>query len=229
MWSCIRARWAMRISDELNWFEKGLCRVAEPFFCVKGTVFSGMGVRIATAVNRSLVRNDTVNKKCRGRRDTWVPPYGTVCRGGRPCPPGPDNATPCRAGPVCPAVGAGKIRVGPSGKSAKRCQWQMKRAGFEEVPRLADTTVTGNRLARRWATAGPYGSVTRGAMGGRPQGSPLRMGCKRCGGQATTRVAPTVGIIWGHEVFLFSCKFILEKQLGICYTLHYSGNKFLSA
>ena len=45
---------------------------------------------------------------------------------------------------------------GPSGKSAKRCQWQKKRGGFEEVPRLADTTVAGNRLARRWATAGPY-------------------------------------------------------------------------
>ena len=55
---------------------------------------------------------------------------------------------------------------GPSGKSAKRCQWQMKRAGFEEVPRLADTTVTGNRLARRWATAGPYESVTRNAVQG---------------------------------------------------------------
>ena len=30
---------------------------------------------------------------------------------------------------------------------------------------------------------------------------PLRKRCKRCGGQATTRVAPTVGIIWGHEDF----------------------------
>ena len=45
---------------------------------------------------------------------------------------------------------------GSSGKSAKRCQWQKKRGGFEEVPRLADTTVAGNRLARRWATAVPY-------------------------------------------------------------------------
>ena len=27
----------------------------------------------------------------------------------------------------------------------------------------------------------PYGSATRGAMGGRPQGSPLRRGYKRCG------------------------------------------------
>ena len=40
---------------------------------------------------------------------------------------------------------------GPSGKSAKRCQWQRKRAGFEEVPRLAGTTVPVSRLARRWA------------------------------------------------------------------------------
>ncbi len=39
-------------------------------------------------------------------------PYGNACRGGRACPPGPDNATPCRAGPVCPAVGAGKTRSG---------------------------------------------------------------------------------------------------------------------
>ena len=45
---------------------------------------------------------------------------------------------------------------GASGKSAKRRQWRKKRADFEEVPRLAATTVAGNRLARRWATAGPY-------------------------------------------------------------------------
>ena len=37
------------------------------------------------------------------------------------------------------------------GKSAKRRQWRMKRAGFEEVPRLAGTTVPVSRLARRWA------------------------------------------------------------------------------
>ena len=30
------------------------------------------------------------------------------------------------------------------------------RADFEEVPRLAATTVDGNRLARRWAIADPY-------------------------------------------------------------------------
>ena len=36
---------------------------------------------------------------------------------------------------------------GASGKSAKRRQWRKKRADFEEVPRLAGTTVAGNRLA----------------------------------------------------------------------------------
>ena len=34
---------------------------------------------------------------------------------------------------------------GASGKSAKRRRWREKRAGFEEVPRLAATTVDGNR------------------------------------------------------------------------------------
>ena len=45
---------------------------------------------------------------------------------------------------------------GASGKSAKRRQWRKKRADFEEVPRLAATTVAENQLARRWATAAPY-------------------------------------------------------------------------
>ena len=50
----------------------------------------------------------------------------------------------------------GALPLPRAGKSAKRRRWRMQRAGFEEVPRLADTTVAGNRLARRWATAGPY-------------------------------------------------------------------------
>ena len=46
-----------------------------------------------------------------------------------------------------------------AGKSPKRCRWQKKRGGFEEVPRLATTTVAGNRLARRWAREPrPYGA-----------------------------------------------------------------------
>ena len=46
-------------------------------------------------------------------------PLRMGCRGGRPCPPSPDNATPCRAGPVCPAVGAGKIRARCPGQKTK--------------------------------------------------------------------------------------------------------------
>ena len=47
--------------------------------------------------------------KKRGRRaDVGIGPYGSACRGGRPCPPSPGNATLCRAGPVYPAGGAGK-------------------------------------------------------------------------------------------------------------------------
>ena len=52
---------------------------------------------------------------------------------------------------------------GASGKSAKRRQWRKKRADFEEVPRLAATTMAGNRLARRWAAAAPYGGLIDGA------------------------------------------------------------------
>ena len=50
----------------------------------------------------------------------------------------------------------GRDAGGSSGKSAKRRRWRKKRADFEEVPRLAATTVDGNRLARRWAIADPY-------------------------------------------------------------------------
>ena len=55
---------------------------------------------------------------------------------------------------------------GSSGKSAKRRRWRKKRAGFEEVPRLAATTVDGNRLARRRAIADPYESIAESAMRG---------------------------------------------------------------
>ena len=47
----------------------------------------------------------------------------------------------------------------------------------------------GTRGAVRRADVGigPYGSVARGAMGGRPQGSPLRRGYKRYGGVYTAQ------------------------------------------
>ena len=58
----------------------------------------------------------------------------------------------------------GALPLPRAGKSAKRRQWRMQRAGFEEAPRLAGTTVAGNRLARRWAREPrPYESVTRSA------------------------------------------------------------------
>ena len=60
----------------------------------------------------------------------------------------------------------GALPLPRAGKSPKRCRWQKKRGGFEEVPRLADTTVAVSRLARRWAREPrPYGSDCRG---GRP-------------------------------------------------------------
>ena len=55
-----------------------------------------------------------------GRRGEGTPPYGSVSR---------------------------SVVSGASGKSPKRCQWQMKRGDFEEGPRLAGMTVPGNRLA----------------------------------------------------------------------------------
>ena len=64
-------------------------------------------------------------------------------------------------------------------------QWAGDRKGrpYGEVTRGAVRRAVGD--------AGPYESVTRGAMGGRPQGSPLRKRYKRCNGRATARVAPT--------------------------------------
>ena len=88
----------------------------------EGKSIFGGGGRIATAVNRSLVRNNRVFARSAvqvRRRGEGTPPYGTVCRGGRLCPPAPDNATPCRAGPVCPA-GCGKNLSGRRGRRPLR-------------------------------------------------------------------------------------------------------------
>ena len=148
------------------------------------SIFGGGG-RIATAVNRSMVRNDRVF--ARGAVQGWAGRPG-----GRPLQ---------RHSPIelrrgrCPHRPASVTRGAEerAGKSAKRRQWRMQRGDFEEVPRLAAATVAGNRLARRWATAGPYGSVTRGAMGGRPQGSPLRRGTSSTGNGPMWASAPTEG------------------------------------
>ena len=69
---------------------------------------------------------------------------------------------------------------GASGKSAKRRRWRKKRAGFEEVPRLAATTVDGNRLARRWARElRPYAGVESAMHVGGGVWSPRPTGDKR--------------------------------------------------
>ena len=67
----------------------------------------------------------------------------------------------------------GALPLPRAGKSAKRCRWQRKRAGFEEVPRLAATTVAGNRLARRWAREPrPYGGLQGVQWAGDRKGRP---------------------------------------------------------
>ena len=48
---------------------------------------------------------------------------------------------------------------------------------------LRNDTVNKRCSVRADVGIGPYGSATRGAMGGRPQGSPLRRGYKGCGGE----------------------------------------------
>ena len=50
-----------------------------------------------------------------------------------------------------------------AGKSAKRRRWRMQRGDFEEVPRLAGTTVPGNRLARQCRGIGWHDGVTPAA------------------------------------------------------------------
>ena len=53
----------------------------------------------------------------------------------------------------------GTVQSRRAGKSAKRRRW-MQRGDFEEVPRLADTTVAVSRLARRWVREPrPYGGT----------------------------------------------------------------------
>ena len=90
-----------------------------------------------------------------GLRNDTVFTRGAVCGGTHGSRP--TTAHFCRAGPVCPAVGAVQDR-------------------------RADRGVR------------PYGSATRGAMGGRPQGSPLRKRYKGCGirpGGSSGRPTPT--------------------------------------
>ena len=59
--------------------------------------------------------------KCGVRRDTWVPPYITLF---------------CRAGPVCPAVGARKNPAGPSRTPPPtKAYLAVRRGGALPLPR----------------------------------------------------------------------------------------------
>ena len=100
--------------------------------------------------------------------------------GRHPC--APPQTVPSGGAEPRPYGGQGVPVGGAAGKSVKHRQWQKKQADFEEVPRLADTAVAANRMARRWATAAPYRSST----GKRRVG-----GTWRAVGRASARVAPT--------------------------------------
>ena len=113
---------------------------------------------------------------CGVRRGTWALPYKGFrnIAGGQGRPPLRCCVTKKSVGEgLCPSRGRGNRRSAAGGG----CSEPVSR----KCPRFADATVAGNRLARRWAREPrPYGSATRGAMGGRPQGSPLRKRCKEC-------------------------------------------------
>ena len=128
------------------------------------------GIRIATPAC-GLVRNDIflrVRRVSSGGTHGCRPTRGNRGRsksGGVEPRPYAEQEVPCVVGGGVraprPTESWGCGAGGSSGKSAKRRRWREKRAGFEEVPRLAATTVDGNRLARRRAIADPYGCMAR--------------------------------------------------------------------
>ena len=129
-------------------------------------------MRIATAVTWFFARGVVVDV----RRDTWVPPYIALF---------------CRAGPVCPAVGAGKTRAGRCGERIERRRWRMKRD--ERVAAVKILSVRRKAAQKFWAPQQdhrPLRRVTRGVTGGRPQGSPLRKRNKRCNGRVVREADP---------------------------------------
>ena len=97
------------------------------------------------------------NKRCNGRATARVAPtegYKECLAGGRTgasAPTGGVLMVPCAAGHMGPALQGVFVGQGPRALP-----------GVWEKPGRADVGI------------GPYGSATRGAMGGRPQGSPLR-------------------------------------------------------
>ena len=96
----------------------------------------------------------------------------------------------------------GALPLPRAGKSAKRRRWRMQRAGFEEVPRLADTTVAANRLARRWAREPrPYGAL---------HGVQRVVDVKKLGGFLVN---------FNHlKILLLFCNFCVAFLIDLCYT-----------
>ena len=96
----------------------------------------------------------------------------------------------------------GALPLPRAGKSAKHRRWRMQRAGFEEVPRLADTTVAGNRLARRWAREPrPCGAL---------HGVRRVVDVKKLGGFL---------VIFNHlKILLLFCNFCVAFLIDLCYT-----------
>ena len=80
-------------------------------------IFSRGAVRRADV---SIGLYESVTRGAMGGRPQGSP-LRMGCRAGRPRSSGPDNATPCRAGPVCPSVECGKnpvradVGIGPYG------------------------------------------------------------------------------------------------------------------
>ena len=107
------------------------------------------------------------NKRCNGRATARVAPtegYKECLAGGRTgasAPTGGVLMVPYAAGHMGPALQGIFVGQGPRALP-----------GVREKPGRADVGI------------GPYGSATRGAMGGRPQGSPLRGRCKGGAGES---------------------------------------------
>ena len=100
---------------------------------------------------------------------------------------------------------------GRAGKSVKRRQWRMQRGDFEEVPRLAATTVAGNRPARRWAREPRPYEVTRGVVqgrAGRPGGRPLRRRDTRCGADKGRPGGPPLRFLYPIFIYTFYIHFL---------------------
>ena len=107
------------------------------------------------------------NKRCNGRATARVAPTKALqgVRRGERNPP--VTALPCQ-----PPLGKGALGTGDADCHSQCAHWLRN-----------DTIFYKGCDVRRDTWVPPYGSVTRGAMGGRPQGSPLRKRYKGCRGE----------------------------------------------